>query len=121
MPAFSRHVRTLTALAAAATALSTAAVAPAATRAPIRDCGDMIDNTSAGASAITAQGRGLSCTTARAVADQTQRTRKCTRTTIAQCTVRRFSCFVAQVGKELYLASCQNSNATKFVRFEFGS
>ncbi len=94
--------------------------ASAAARDAVRDCGDSADN-GAGSFAITAQGRGLTCTTARGVARALPPKRSCSNETIDSCTVRGFQCFVAQVGKELYLVRCANSKQTKFVRFEFGS
>jgi len=114
-----RHaLRALALCALAATALT--APAQGAARDAVRDCGDSAEN-GAGSYAITAQGRGLTCTSARAVARALPGRRSCRNTTIDQCTVRSMHCFVAQVGKELYLARCANSRQTKFVRFEFGS
>ena len=108
----------------AVAALLTAVLAPAASgaakRAAVRDCGDNA-SFGAGSFAITAQGAGLKCSTAVAVARAVPPKRACTSKTISTCTVRGFHCFVAQVGKELYLARCANSTETKFVRFEFGS
>jgi hypothetical protein len=121
MPA-SHPYRTLRALALGA--LLTAVLAPTASaatkRAPVRDCGDSI-RFGAGSSAITAEGAGLTCSTAVAVARAVPPKRVCTSKTISTCTVRGFFCFVAQVGKELYLARCSNSTEKQFVRFEFGS
>jgi hypothetical protein len=109
------------ALGALAAALAPSAAGAAATkRAPVRDCGDSASQ-GAGSFAITAQGAGLTCKTAVAVARAVPPKRSCTSKTISTCTVRGYSCFVAQVGKELYLARCANSSQTKFVRFEFGS
>jgi hypothetical protein len=111
----------LAAAAVSATALAASmSSTAAATRDAVRDCGDSADN-GAGSFAITAQGRGLTCTTARAVARAVPPKRSCSNETIDTCTVRGFQCFVAQVGKELYLVRCANSTQKKFVRFEFGS
>jgi len=98
-----------------------ATAAPAASRAPIRDCGDLGDASDAGAYAITAQGRGLTCATARGVARAVPRKASCR--TQANCTVRGFVCLVPQAGKELWLANCESLSTatTKVVRFEFGS
>ncbi len=114
-----RILRALALTALVAGAIATAA--PAAPRAPVRDCGDVVDLGGAGASAISAQGRDLSCATARRVVKTLLPMRSCSNAEIDQCTVRGFNCFVATVGKELYLARCANRNQTKFVRFEFGS
>jgi len=110
----------LGAAAVSATALAASMSTTAAARDAVRDCGDSADN-GAGSFAITAQGRGLTCTTARGVARAVPPKRSCSNETIDTCTVRGFQCFVAQVGKELYLVRCANSKQTKFVRFEFGS
>ena len=107
------------AVSATALAASMSSTTPVA-RDAVRDCGDSADN-GAGSYAITAQGRGLTCTTARGVARAVPPKRSCKNETIDTCTVRGFQCFVAQVGKELYLVRCANSKQTKFVRFEFGS
>jgi len=103
------------ALGALAAAVVTTA-APAAERAPIRDCGD---TAAAGPYAITAQGRGLTCATARALARAVAPKRSCA--TRGSCTVRGFTCLVAKAGKELYLAHCEAGGQTRFVRFEYGS
>lgn len=102
----------------AAAAIATSA--PAAARAPVRDCGDTATG-GAGSFAITAQGKGLTCATARAVARATPLTRACTKAKITSCTVRGFTCLVGRVGDELSLARCSAAGETKFVRFEFGS
>lgn len=95
--------------------------ASAAARAPIRDCGDLGDASDAGAYAITAQGRGLTCKTALGVARAVPRITSCR--SQGSCVVRGFVCLVPQAGKELWLASCEtvSTRSTKFVRFEFGS
>jgi len=111
-------MRALALSALVAAAVTTAA--PAEVRAPIRDCGDVGDASDAGAYAITAQGRGLTCRSARALARAVTPKRSCR--TNGSCTVRGFVCLVAQAGKELYLASCETTGPSrKFVRFEFGS
>ena len=91
-----------------------ASTAAADARTPIRDCGDV----AGGASAITAQ--GASCTTARAVA-RVVPGRKACRPAAGGCTVRGYTCLVGQAGKELFLAHCENSTQTRFIRFEYGS
>jgi len=106
-------LRALAVGALAAAVVTTAA--PAAARAPIRDCGD----TAAGPYAITAQGRGLTCATARALARAVPPKRSCA--TNGSCTVRGFICLVAKAGKELYLVHCEAAGQTRFVRFEYGS
>jgi hypothetical protein len=119
MPGLPRR-RAANALALAATAAALLPSSAAAARAPIRDCGDTATH-GAGAFAITAQGRGLTCKTARGVARQTPLTASCKSARVTSCTVRGFVCLVARVGEELWLARCEASNETKFVRFEFGS
>jgi 3-dehydroquinate synthase class II len=102
--------------------LATAAVttaAPAAVRAPIRDCGDVGVSTNGDPYAITAQGARLPCTTARAVARAAAAKRSCR--TSGSCVVRGFTCLVGKAGTELYLVHCEASNQTRLVRFEFGS
>lgn len=107
--------RTLTLGAVAAASLTSTAVAEA--RAPIRDCGDLPGG-AGNAYAITAQ--GVDCSRARAVARLVPGKKAC-RPAAGGCTVRGFTCLVGQAGKELFLAHCENSNQTRFVRFEFGS
>jgi hypothetical protein len=101
-------------LSAAATALLTTA-ATAQARTPIRDCGDIANG---GAYAITAQ--GAACTSARAIARRVPANRSCGPKT-GGCTVRGYRCLIGQAGKELFLAHCENSTQTRFVRFEYGS
>lgn len=118
MPTLSRPaaIRALALSTLAAAAVTTAA--PAAPRAPIRDCGDLGDSTAGAPYAITAQGRSLTCKSARAVASGVTKKRSCR--TSGSCIVRGFTCLVAKAGKELYLVHCEASNQTRFVRFEFG-
>jgi hypothetical protein len=112
--------RSRRAVCALALSVLAATAAPAAARDAVRDCGDAADN-GAGAFAVTAQGRGLTCRSALVVARAVPRRRSCSDATIDHCSLRGFNCFVAQVGKELYLARCANRSETKFIRFEFGS
>ncbi|MEA2220096.1 MAG: hypothetical protein QOJ35_2722 [Solirubrobacteraceae bacterium] len=97
----------------AAVALTTAASSEA--RTPIRDCGDIAHG---GAYAITAQ--GVSCTSSRAVARIVPGRTAC-RAANGGCTVRGYTCLTGQAGKELFLVHCENSDQTRFIRFEFGS
>jgi hypothetical protein len=102
--------------------LAAAAVTPAATaapRAPVRDCGDLGDSTAGAPYAVTAQGRRLKCSTARAVAGAVAGKPACR--TSGSCGALGFTCLVAQAGKELYLVHCEASGQTRFVRFELGS
>jgi hypothetical protein len=99
---------------AVATALLTTA-ATAQARTPIRDCGDIANG---GAYAITAQ--GATCTSARAVARRVPASKSCGPTT-GGCTIRGYTCLIGQAGKELFLAHCENSTQTRFIRFEYGS
>jgi hypothetical protein len=101
-------------LGAVAAALLTSA-ATAEARSPIRDCGDIANG---GAYAIT--GQGASCATARAVARIVPAKKSC-RPTSGGCTVRGYTCLIGQAGKELFLAHCENSTQTRFIRFEYGS
>ena len=96
-----------------AAALMTAAPSSQA-RTPIRDCGDI----AGGSIAITAQ--GVTCKSARAVARIVPKKTAC-RPTKGGCTVRGFTCLTGQAGKELFLVHCENSNQTRFIRFEYGS
>ena len=99
-------------LVAASAVLPTASVA-GATRAPIRDCGDISMNVSA----ITAQ--GTTCTTARKIARAVPASKTCTSRKF--CQVDSYACLLAVAGKELTLVRCSNSTETRFVRFEFGA
>ena len=101
------------AIAAIVSSLLAVSAAGAATRPPIRDCGDI----SMGLSAITAQ--GTTCANARAIARAVPRSTTCTKN--HSCRVRSYTCLIGVAGKELSLARCENSTQTRFVRFEFGS
>jgi hypothetical protein len=98
---------------AAAAVLTCAASSEA--RTPIRDCGDI---TTAGVSAITAQ--GVTCKASRAVAKIVPGSTAC-RPAKGGCRVRGFTCLTGQAGKELFLVHCESSNQTRFIRFEYGS
>ncbi|MEA2154013.1 MAG: hypothetical protein QOE11_153 [Solirubrobacteraceae bacterium] len=93
--------------------LTTTATAQA--RTPIRDCGDIARG---GAYAITAQ--GATCSVARAVSRIAPATRSCGPKT-GGCTIRGYTCLIGQAGKELFLAHCENSTQSRFIRFEYGS
>lgn len=101
-------------LGAIAAALLTSA-ASAEARSPIRDCGDSANG---GAYAITAQ--GATCASARAVARIVPARKACGPET-GGCTLRGYTCLIAKAGKELFLAHCENSTQTRFIRFEYGS
>lgn len=105
-------------------ALLVAAVAPATTasaasRPPIKDCGDVatIDKDQVFIGAITAQ--GATCKNARAIARTVARSARCKRQ--GSCRARTFTCLLAKAGKELTLVHCEGAGQTAFVRFEFGS
>jgi hypothetical protein len=114
MIASTRRRPTLVLGALAAAALMTFA-ASSEGRTPIRDCGDIPKG---GASAITAQ--GATCKSARAVARIVPGRMAC-RPTKGGCAVRGFTCLTGQAGKELFLVHCENSDQTRFIRFEYGS
>ena len=107
-----------------AAALALLAIAPsaaslAATRPPIKDCGDVatLDRDNFFIGAITAQGGA--CTNARSVASQTAKSPSCK--SKGSCRVRSYTCLLAKAGKSLTLVHCENSRQTAFIRFEFGS
>ena len=102
----------------AAVAVTSMTAASAEARTPIRDCGDIAAATTGGAYAITAQ--GVTCASARAVARIVPAKKAC-RPAAGGCSVRGYTCLVGQAGKELFLAHCENSNQTRFIRFEYGS
>jgi|GEM_PF-3517042 len=114
----SRMLLTTLVLAVATTAPAT--VAQGATRAPIKDCGDIstLDGSSgAFVGAITAQGG--TCKNARSITASVARSAGCKAKGF--CRVRTYNCLLGKVGKELTLVRCTNSRQTAFVRFEFGS
>ncbi len=100
-------------------AIAPSAAAQAATRPPIKDCGDVatLDKDNFFIGAITAQGGA--CTNARAVASRTAKSASCKRK--RSCRVRSYTCLLAKAGKSLTLVHCENSRQTAFIRFEFGS
>jgi hypothetical protein len=108
-----------TAAAIAIAALTSGAVTQAASRPPIKDCGDVatLDADNFFNGAITAQGG--SCKNARAIASTVARSAGCK--SRGSCRVRTYTCLLAKAGKELTLVRCENSRQTAFVRFEFGS
>ena len=113
-----RRLLTIAAL-AAAVAVAPAAAAGAATRAPIKDCGDVstLDDGSFFLGAITAQ--RTTCRNARAIAREVAKSAGCKRQ--GSCRRLNYTCLLAKAGKELTLVRCEGSNQTAFVRFEFGS
>jgi hypothetical protein len=110
-------------LAAAAIAVAavacTPAAAQAATRPPIKDCGDVatLDKDHVFIGAITAQGE--TCKNARAIASKVARSASCKRK--GSCRQRTYTCLLAKAGKELTLVHCENARQTSFIRFEFGA
>ena len=110
-------------LATAAIALAAVASAPAAaqaaTRPPIKDCGDVatIDKDNVFIGAITAQ--GAACKNARAIASAVAKSPGCK--SRGSCRQRTYTCLLAKAGKELTLVHCENSRQTSFIRFEFGA
>jgi hypothetical protein len=110
-------------LATAAIAVAAVACAPAAaqaaTRPPIKDCGDVatIDKDHVFIGAITAQGE--SCRIARAIASKVAKSASCK--SKASCRQRSYTCLLANAGKELTLVHCENARQTSFIRFEFGA
>ncbi len=109
----------LSTAAIAVAALVPGAVAQGATRAPIKDCGDVatLDKDGFFNGAITAQGG--SCKNARAVATAVAKSAGCKST--GSCRQRTYTCLLAKAGKELTLVRCENAKQTAFIRFEFGS
>lgn len=109
----------LTTAALVVAVFAAAAPAPAATRPPIKDCGDVatIDADHFFNGAITAQGG--SCKNARAVATAVAKSAGCKRK--GSCRVRSYTCLLAKAGDELTLVHCENARQTAFIRFEFGS
>ncbi|MGH2942297.1 MAG: hypothetical protein ACRDLN_05960 [Solirubrobacteraceae bacterium] len=112
-------LRSLLATAAVAAAAITPAAAPAATRPPIKDCGDVatLDEDDIFIGAVTAQ--GAACRNARAIASRVARSAGCKRQ--GSCRQRTYTCLLAKAGKELTLVRCENQRQTSFIRFEFGS
>ena len=112
-----RRLITIATLAAVA-AVTPGAAAAAATRAPIKDCGDVstLDRGGAFVGAITAQ--RTTCKNARAIASKVAKSAGCKRQ--GSCRRSNYTCLLAKVGKELTLVRCEGKNQTAFVRFEFG-
>jgi hypothetical protein len=110
-------------LATAAAVVAAVACAPAsahaATRPPIKDCGDVatIDKDHVFIGAITAQGE--TCKIARAIASKVARSATCK--SKGSCRQRTYTCLLAKAGKELTLVHCENARQTSFIRFEFGA
>jgi hypothetical protein len=113
-----RRLLTIAALAAVSVTTPVAA-AGAATRAPIKDCGDVstLDDGGFFLGAVTAQ--RTACTNARAIARTVARSAGCKRQ--GSCRRLNYTCLLAKAGKELTLVRCEGRNQTAFVRFEFGS
>jgi hypothetical protein len=108
----------------ATAAIAVAAVAPTATahaasRPPIKDCGDVatLDRDNVFIGAITAQGG--TCDNARAIAAKVAKSAGCR--SKGSCRQRTYTCLLAKAGKELTLVHCANARQTAFIRFEFGS
>jgi hypothetical protein len=112
-------IRTFMATAAIAVAALAPAASQAATRPPIKDCGDIatLDEGGFFVGAVTAQGG--SCKNARAIASKVAKSPGCK--SKGSCRVRTYTCLLAKAGKELTLVHCENQRQTSFVRFEFGS
>jgi hypothetical protein len=111
-------------IATAATAVVVAATTPtapanAASRPPIKDCGDVatLDKDNVFIGAITAQGG--TCKNARAIAAKVAKSSGCK--SKGSCRQRTYTCLLAKAGKELTLVHCENQRQTSFIRFEFGS
>lgn len=111
--------RLCAAASALAVAVPLAAVAHAAPRQPIKDCGDVatLDDDGVFIGAVTAQGGA--CPNARAIARAVARSAGCK--TRRSCRQRTYTCLLATAGKELTLVRCENGRQTAFIRFEFGS
>ena len=118
MPISRRLVATAAAAAIAVAAAPTAA-AQAATRPPIKDCGDVatLDKDNVFIGAVTAQ--GAACKNARAIAAAVAKSPGCK--SKGSCRQRTYTCLLAKAGKELTLVHCENQRQTAFIRFEFGS
>jgi hypothetical protein len=108
-----------TAAIALAAVTSASAAAQAATRPPIKDCGDVatIDKDHVFIGAITAQ--GAACKNARAIASAVAKSAGCK--SKGSCRQRTYTCLLATAGKELTLVHCENARQTSFIRFEFGA
>jgi hypothetical protein len=109
----------LATVAIALAAVASAPAAQAATRPPIKDCGDVatIDKDNVFIGAITAQGE--TCKLARAIASKVARSASCK--SKGSCRQRTYTCLLAKAGKELTLVHCENARQTSFIRFEFGA
>jgi hypothetical protein len=109
----------LSTVAIALSAIAPAVAAQAATRAPIKDCGDVatIDKDNVFIGAITAQGGA--CKNARSIASKVAKSAGCKRQ--GHCKQATYNCLLAKAGEELTLVHCENSKQTAFIRFEFGS
>lgn len=108
-----------TAAIAVAAVASAPAAAQAATRPPIKDCGDVatLDKDNFFIGAITAQGG--TCKNARAIASSVAKSASCK--SKGSCRQRTYTCLLAKAGKELTLVHCENARQTSFIRFEFGA
>jgi hypothetical protein len=106
-------------LLSAAFAAASGASASAATRPPIKDCGDVftIDRDHVFLGAITSQGGA--CANARAVARKVLASAGCK--TRGSCRIQTYTCLLARAAPELTLVHCENRRQTAFIRFEFGS
>jgi hypothetical protein len=109
------------ALATAATAAAAAAAPTAAhARAPIHSCGNA--TASGGLLIGDISARRVTCRTARRVARAVP---KACGADTGSCTVRGFTCFVAEATEELRFARCSkphgNDELHRVIRFDFGS
>jgi len=91
----------------------------AASRAPIKDCGDLssLDRGGFFLGAVTAQ--GSSCRLARSIARKVTASASCRRN--GSCSIEAYVCLLARAGKELTLVHCDGAGQRAAVRFEFGS
>ncbi len=108
----------LSVLAASAQAMGGAPGAAAASRPPIKDCGDVSTLDSAGffLGAITAQGG--SCVNARIIAKKVTKRTGCKAG--SSCSEHGYTCIAGNIGS-LTSVRCENSKQTVFIRWEYGS
>jgi len=92
--------------------------ASAATRHPIKDCGDVstLDNGSFFLGAITAQGG--SCDNARTIAKKV--TKRAGSKTGGSFSEHGYNCLIGKIGS-LTSVRCENRGQTVFIRWEYGS
>jgi hypothetical protein len=112
-----RRLLTVAALAAVA-AVAPAIASGAATRAPIKDCGDVTAPDQAGLQVTAVTAQRTTCRNALAIAGTVARSPGCKRQGF--CRRSHYTCLLAKAGKELTFARCEGRNQTAFIRFEFG-